>query len=214
MNTNIKACIYARVSTSAKDGTGQTLDPQLLELREYAARNKWPLMAEFTDVISGTKAKRDGLDAMIGAVKRKEVNLVLVVKLDRLGRSLTNVIQLVEKLSENSCAIICTSQGIDTRKDSPCGKMMLGMIAVFAQFEKSLIIERTLAGLANARANGVRLGRPSVKLIPDWQPVVAKWKAEDRPGGLRGLAKTLGGVSVYKANELAKQTVEAQEWED
>lgn len=202
----MKIALYTRVSTEGKSGApGQTVDPQLLELRSYCSRQDWPVVAEYTDVISGTRAQRPGLDALVMAVEKGEVDVVLVVKMDRLGRSLLNVLRLIERLEQAGCAIICTSQGIDTRKDSPCGKMMLGLIAVFSQFERSLIVERTRAGLAVARKNGKVLGKPSAALVGvDIPAVVSLWREETGGIGLRELAVRLGGVSVSTAQRLAR----------
>src|SRR6478736_5121901 len=107
--------IYARVSTEGEkkpDGSrlsGQTVDPQLIELREYATRNSLTVVAEYTDVMSGTKAARPGLDALRDHCKAGGIEAVIVVKLDRLGRSLLNVVRLIEDLDEDGVAVICTS---------------------------------------------------------------------------------------------------------
>lgn len=205
--------IYARVSTEGKkqsDGSrlkGQTVDPQLLELREYCARQAWPVVGEWTDVMSGTKAARPGLDALLVKCRSGGVDAICVVKLDRLGRSLINVVDLVDRLNKMGVAIICTSQGIDTRKDSPCGRMIMQIMAAFAEFERAIISERTVAGLANAKSKGAVLGRPNPQLIPeaDRHAVVALWRLRGRPGGLRGLGQLLGGVSRTWAWKIEKQ---------
>jgi putative DNA-invertase from lambdoid prophage Rac len=133
------------------------------------------------------------------------VDAVAVVKLDRLGRSVLNVVRLVEELDGMGVAVICTSQGIDTRKESPCGRMILQIMAAFAEFEKAIIVERTVAGLRVARAAGKVLGRPSRVAIPLEQRavVIAEWRAART--GLRDLAKRLGGVSVATAQKWASQ---------
>src|SRR6478752_3199158 len=135
----MNSAIYARVSTEGKknaDGSrmkGQTVDPQLLELRDYQARQGFTPAGEFTDVMSGTKAARPGLDSLVASAKAGGIEVILVVKLDRLGRSLINVIRLIEELDAAGVAVICTSQGIDTRKDSPCGRMILQIMAAFSE---------------------------------------------------------------------------------
>lgn len=208
----MKVAIYARVSTEGmklSDGTrlkGQTVDPQLLELREYCTRQGWLVASEWTDVMSGTYGSRPGLDAMFDACRRGGIDAVVVVKLDRLGRSLLNVVKLVEEMDRIGVAIICSSQGIDTRKDSPGGRMMLQVMAAVSEFERALISERTKAGLRVVKARGVVLGRPSKTLVaPEARgPIVAGWLEAGRPGGLRGLAKLLGGCSPATAMLVAR----------
>jgi DNA invertase Pin-like site-specific DNA recombinase len=192
--------LYTRVSTE-----DQSVNPQLLELREYAARNGMTIVAEYTDVISGAKAQRPGLDALLA--NTANFSLVLAVKMDRLGRSVLNVVSLVQRLKKMGVSIICTSQGIDNRDENPCGTMVMNIMASFAEFERAIIIDRTKAGLRNAKANGKILGRVSTKLIPeaDRPAVIAAWK--ESGDGLRVLAKNLGGVSPMTARKLAMEAV-------
>jgi len=208
----LNVAIYARVSTEGQRGPdgsrlkGQSVDPQLLELRGYVERQGWAVAGEWTDVMSGTKAARPGLDALLAVARAGGVDAIVVVKLDRLGRSLLNVVRLVEELSGIGVGVICTSQGIDTRASSPCGTMMLQVMAAFAQFERSLIVDRTVAGLVAARARGVKLGRPSPSMVHESEraAVVGAWKAGGRLGGIRGLGRMLGGCSTATAAKLAR----------
>ncbi len=194
---------YLRVSTE-----DQTIEPQRLELTEYCARQGWSVIGEYTDTISGSKAVRPGLDAMLERCRAGGVNAVLVVKLDRLGRSVINVVTLIAELEAMGVAVVCTSQGIDTRAANPCGKMQYQIIAAVAEFEREMIRERTKAGLRVARAAGKVLGRPSSRMVPESErgPIVAQWKAEGGRG-LRELAVRLGGVSPATASRLAKEAV-------
>lgn len=199
----MKILMYLRVSTS-----GQDLAPQRAELEAYCRAQQWTPAAgtevrEYQDVISGTKAARPGLDALLASAVTGDV--VLVVKLDRLGRSVLNVVGLIEKLDGMGVGVVCASQGIDTRAGSSCGRMILGVMASFAQFERDLIRERTVAGLVVARANGKVLGRPSKKAVPvgERAGIIAQWKAEGGTG-LRALASRLGGVSIATASVWAK----------
>ncbi len=192
--------LYARVSTSE-----QTLDPQWLELRDRARREGWTVVGEFSDVLSGGREVRPGIDALRARCLEGGIDMVVVVKLDRLGRSLLNVVKLVQDLGRIGVAVFCTSQGIDTRKSSPCGTMVLQIMAAFSEFEKSIIVERTKAGLRSARALGRVGGRPSeaLKGCADVAGTVATWKEGGRVGGLRALAVALGGCSVSTAHRLA-----------
>lgn len=192
---------YLRVSTD-----DQTIEPQRIEITDHCRRQGWTVLAEYSDVLSGGRAQRPGLDELVARCAAGGVDAVIVVKLDRLGRSLLNVVGLVERLAKMGVAIICTSQGIDTRKTNPCGTMMLGVLAAVAEFEKNIIRERTVAGLKAARLRGKVLGRPSKVLPaePERSRIIAEWKAALEPGGCRGLALRLGGCSPTTAWRLAK----------
>lgn len=188
----MKTVLYARVSTSE-----QSLEPQLLELRNAALARGWTVVREVCDVISGTKVGREGLDTVMEMVRRREVEAVVVVKLDRVARSLRHFTSIVDELAEMGVALICTSQGIDTSKDNACGQLQMAVLAAVAQFERALIVERTKAGLAAARAGGKVLGRVSSRMPsqPERIQIVQTWRSEGRPGGLDELGRRLGGVS-------------------
>ena len=197
----MKTATYLRVST---DDGKQTLDPQRIELGAFAAARGWDKPKEFSDVISGAKSQRAGLDALMAAVRRKEISVVLVVKLDRLARSLAHFAQLVAEFDKYGCALVATSQGIDTSKDNPAGRLQMHVLAAVAEFERSLIRERTKAGLVAARARGSILGRPSAKLPANWQAIVTTWRQETAGIGIRELARRLKGVSLSTAWRLSK----------
>jgi DNA invertase Pin-like site-specific DNA recombinase len=195
----MKIVTYSRVSTAE-----QTNEAQAIELRAYCEKNGLECVGEYSDVMGGGKAERPGLDRMLDEVVGLHAEAVVVVKLDRLGRSLLNVAQLVARLEGAGVALVCTSQGIDTRRDNPCGRLQMNVLAAVAEFERSLIRERTRAGLAVARANGKVLGRPSVRLDPNFGGVIASWRKETGGVGVRDLAKRLGGVSTATAARLAR----------
>lgn len=196
----MKVCTYCRVSTAEQNN-----EAQMIELRAYCEKNGMSVVAEFGDVMSGGKAERPGIDGMLRDCVALGAQAVVVVKMDRLGRSLLSVAQLIGKLDEMGVALICTSQGIDTRKDNPCGRLQMNVLAAVAEFERSLIRERTRAGLAVARANGKVLGRPSKALCANVPEVVRAWRTDTGGGvGVRDLAKRLGGVSTNTAARLAR----------
>lgn len=200
----MKLAIYARVSTEI-----QSLEPQLMELRACAANRGLKIAHEITDVISGAKAGREGLDRLLAMVEAREIDAIMVVKIDRIARSLANFVRVCSLLTENRVALIIPGQGIDTSKANPCGEMQLGILAVIAQFERSLIQERTKAGLAVARAKGKVLGRPSKTMVPVAQraAIVAEWRASG--DGYAKLAKALGGVSTATAWRVDKNLAPA-----
>lgn len=177
-----------------------------MELREWAARQGAVVVAEYSDVISGAKAARAGLDALLARCTAGGIDAVVAVKIDRLGRSVLNVVGLIERLEGMGVGVICPSQGIDTRKDNPCGRMQYQIIAAVAEFERSMIRERTRAGLRVARAAGKTLGRVSPVAVPvgERSGIIAQWQSEGGVG-LRELARRLGGVSVATASKWARE---------
>ena len=154
MNT----ALYCRVSTA-----DQTTDNQRLELEQVADRAGWTITQTFTDVISGTRAKRPGLDALMLAVTRKDVDMVMVWDVSRLGRSLSHLVSLLEEFHAKGVNLYFHQQGIDTT--TPAGKAMFGIMGVFSEWERGMIQERVKAGLNRAKAQGKRLGRPPVPPI-------------------------------------------------
>ena len=188
MNMNGKgkrAAIYARVSTD-----GQSVDNQLAELQQVAERHGWDVVATYLDEgVSGAKGreKRPGFDALHKAMARREVDIVAAWSVDRLGRSLQDLVGFLGELHGKSIDLYLHVQGLDT--STPAGRAMFGMLGVFAEFERSMIQERVRAGLARARAKGKRLGRP---------PALTKGQVErlrtDRKTGmsLRALARKYG----------------------
>lgn len=179
-----------------------------MELRALVAqRPGWRIVAEHTDVMSGSKAQRPGLDAVMQAVRAKAVDGVVAVKIDRMARSLAHFAQLAAEFVKHDVALIIPGQGIDTSKSNPCGRFQMNILAAVAEFERDLIRERTRAGLAVARANGKVIGRTSRKMPPDpadRAQIVAVWRQDGTPGGYRELGQRLGGVSPGTAWQVAK----------
>jgi len=159
----MRVVIYSRVSTDR-----QVHDSQLQEVRAYCARRGWHDAEEFSDTASGAKTNRQGLDALMALVRRGRVDAIVCFKLDRLGRSLAHLAQLIGELQTNRVALVCTSQGIDTSSTNPAAQLQLNILCAVAEFEREIIRERVNAGLKAARARGIRLGRPStlMKYLP------------------------------------------------
>jgi DNA invertase Pin-like site-specific DNA recombinase len=154
----MKVVIYSRVSTDK-----QSHESQLFELREYCQRRGWEGVEEISDTISGAKADRKGLDRLMGLVRRGKVDAVVCFKLDRLGRSLGHLAQLIAEFDAHRVALIAPGQGLDTSTSNPAGKLQMHVLMAVAEFEKDVIRERINAGLAAARARGAKLGRPRAK---------------------------------------------------
>jgi DNA invertase Pin-like site-specific DNA recombinase len=161
----MKIGIYLRVSTDR-----QTTDSQAVELREYCSRRGWANVTEYSDTASGAKFSRKGLDALMREVRRGRVEAIVAYKLDRLGRSLPHLAQLIGEMTAHRTALIIPAQGIDTTAANPASQFQLNILMAVAEFEREIIRERVNAGLKAARARGARLGRPST--LMQYQPRV------------------------------------------
>ncbi len=179
-----RAALYLRVSTSE-----QTVENQRRELMGSAERHGWKVVAVYEDAgLSGSKGRdqRPGLDAMLKAVTRREFDLVAAWSVDRLGRSLTDLLGTLGELHASGVGLYLHQQGLDTT--TPAGKAMFGMMGVFAEFERAMIVERVKAGVARARAQGKTLGRP--RLAP--KKAAAIRAALAAKTGVRRIANELG----------------------
>lgn len=156
------AAIYTRVSTK-----NQTTDMQRRELKAFLKRSDWQLYKEFTDEgYSGKNTDRPAYNRMLIDAHQKKFNVLVVWKLDRLGRSLKDLINILEELNSLKIDFVSYDNQIDTT--TPAGKLLFSMIGGFAEFERDLMSERVKAGLRNARNKGKVLGRPPIpSLISD-----------------------------------------------
>jgi DNA invertase Pin-like site-specific DNA recombinase len=186
-----RVAIYLRVSTSKQD-----TDNQLRELSAVADRSGWEIWKVYEDAgISGAKGrdKRPGLDAMLKAVNAKQFDLVATWSVDRLGRSLTDLLGILQELRDKGVDLFLHQQGLDT--STTAGKAMFQMLGVFAEFERGIIRERVNAGLARARANGTKLGRRRVD--PAVEARILELKANG--DGILKIGRKLGvGTSVVQ----------------
>jgi DNA invertase Pin-like site-specific DNA recombinase len=147
------AGLYGRVSTTKQD-----LDIQLDELHRLAAHRGWAVVGEYTDVISGATTRRPGLDRLLADAHAGRIDVVVVWKLDRLGRSLIHMIQVVDELLVKAIHVVsATEPHMDSTTSQ--GRLMRNIFASVAEYERELIRERVRAGEALARARGVRFGR-------------------------------------------------------
>jgi len=153
-----RAAIYARTSTVL----GQSPEMQLVELREYAARRGWHVIGEYVDRGSGVKESRPSLNRLMIDAKRRKCDVIAVWKLDRFGRSLKHLVNSLAELESLGVSFISLHDNFDL--STPSGRLMFGIIAAMAEFERALIQERVRAGLANAKKKGRRLGRPKIPL--------------------------------------------------
>ena len=190
-----RVALYARVSTDS-----QTVNNQLEALRETGARLGWNIVAEYSDRgISGSKGRdqRPQFDKLLKSVTRGELDLIASWSVDRLGRSLTDLLGFLSEIHAKHCDLFLHQQGIDT--STPGGKAMFQMMGVFAEFERGMIVERVKAGLVRAKKNGTKsglaIGRPTVD--SDVENQIRALRAEGL--GMVKIAKQLGrGVSVVQ----------------
>jgi len=154
----LRVGIYARVSTNDQ----QTLPMQSRTMREYATRRGWTITTQVREVGSGA-AKREAREKLLEAARRREIDVVLVWRLDRWGRSVTDLLATLQELEHLGVGFVSLTEALDLT--TPAGRAMAGLLAVFAAFEREILGERTRAGLAQARENGKRLGRPATATL-------------------------------------------------
>jgi len=149
----LRAGLYARVSTSDQ----QTLPMQNRALREYAVRRGWTIAMQVREVGSGA-VERKAREQLTEAARRREIDVVLVWRLDRWGRSVTDLLATLQELDHLGVGFVSLTEALDLT--TPAGRAMAGLLAIFAEFEREILRERTRAGLVQARLNGKQLGRP------------------------------------------------------
>ena len=148
-----RAGLYARVSTHDQ----RTLSMQNRAMREYAARRGWTTVMQIKEVGSGA-AQREAREKLLEAARRREIDVVVVWRLDRWGRSVTDLLATLQELEYLGVGFVSLTEALDLT--TPAGRAMAGLLAVFAEFEREILRERVRAGLDHARQNGKKLGRP------------------------------------------------------
>lgn len=155
--SGLKVAIYARVSTEETTSPSrQNQDPenQLFQLRDYCDNQGWFVVSEYIDRYTGASSKRPQFQAMLQAAAMHKFQAILVWKLDRFARSMVDFCTTVQDLDRKGVRFICTSQGIDTDKANPTSRLLMHLLAAFAEFEHDLISERIRLGIAKAKAKG------------------------------------------------------------
>jgi putative DNA-invertase from lambdoid prophage Rac len=145
--------LYARVSTHDQ----RTLSLQMRAMREYAAKRGWTIAVQIKEVGSGA-AERELRENLLAAARRREIDVVLVWRLDRWGRSLVDLVVTLKELAGLGVSFVSLTEALDLT--TPTGRAMAGLLSVFAEFEHEILRERIRAGIAEARLNGKHLGRP------------------------------------------------------
>jgi DNA invertase Pin-like site-specific DNA recombinase len=176
--------IYCRVSTD-----GQSVDLQVNELREYAAKRDWHVIGEYLDIgVSGVKESRPALNRLMADARQRKFDILLVWKIDRFGRSLKHLVNSLAELESVGVAFVSLRDSLDL--SSPAGRLMAQLLGAISEFERSLITERVRAGIRNARNKGRRLGRPPLEVDSGR---IARLKASG--ASLRAISEQLG-ISV------------------
>ena len=188
----MRAAIYARVSTN----NGQDPHMQTRELREYCQRRGWVIEGEYVDAgISGSKEHRPQLDALLAVCRKRLIDAVVVYRYDRFARSLRQLVNALEEFRSLGIEFISLHEGVDT--STPNGRLVFGIFASIAEFERELIRDRVKSGIAAARSKGKLVGRPKVKAdiahILDLRAQGLSWLAIGEKLGLgEGTVRRLG----------------------
>ena len=189
----MKIALYARVSTA---GGRQDTEMQLRELREHASARGWTVTGEYVDHMSGSKENRPQLNKLMRDAHARKFDAVACWKLDRFGRSLRHLINTLAEFDALGIAFVSLRDSFDLT--TPAGRAMFGMIGVMAEFERSLIVERVRAGMKNAKAKGIAVGRPTKVL--DMALVTAR---RAKGESLRAIASDMGCSAATLCERLA-----------
>jgi DNA invertase Pin-like site-specific DNA recombinase len=152
-----RAALYCRISTG-----DQHLETQLLDLREMAKQRGYEVVREFTDIISGSKSRRPGLDQLMADARRHRFDIVLVAAFDRIARNVRHFLDVLDELNQLGIEFVSKRENIDT--SGPLGRAMLTIVGAIAELERDLIRERILGGMRRAKLEGRRIGRAPLNI--------------------------------------------------
>jgi DNA invertase Pin-like site-specific DNA recombinase len=181
-----RAALYLRVST-----LDQHPETQLHDLRGLAAQRSFAIVEEYTDRISGARAKRPGLDQLLADARRGKFDVVLVWAFDRIARSVRHFLELLDELNHLEVEFVSFRENVDT--GGPLGRAMIIIIGAISELERNLIVERVRAGMRRARLEGRRLGRPPLEV--------------DREAVLRDRARGLSLTELAKTHRISRASV-------
>ena len=190
-----KVAIYGRVSTKDQDP-----ESQLLDLRKYVKLRNWTIYQEYVDRgVSGAKESRPELDKLMKDARKRKFDILLVWKFDRFARSTKHLVTALEELEGLGIDFCSYEDSIDTSTNH--GKLVFTIMGAIAEFERSLIRERVLAGLRRAKENGIRLGRPPLDVdIEKMKELVLNGKSVREIAKQMGISKSL----VHKTLVLSR----------
>jgi DNA invertase Pin-like site-specific DNA recombinase len=173
-----RVAVYLRVST-----VDQHPQTQVLDLRQLAGQRGFQIVAEYTDTISGVKARRPGLDQLMADARRGKFDVVVVWAFDRIARSVRHFLEVLDELNHMNIEFVSFRENVDT--GGPLGRAMIIIIGAIAELERNLIVERVRAGMRRAKLEGRRLGRPPLNVDRN-----ALIRDRSRGQSLAALAKT------------------------
>jgi DNA invertase Pin-like site-specific DNA recombinase len=181
-----RAALYCRISTG-----DQHLETQLLDLRELAKQRGYEIVQEYTDIISGAKSKRPGLDQLMADARRRRFDIVLVAAFDRAARNVRHFLEMLDELNHLGIGFISLRENIDS--GGPLGRAMVVIVGAIAELEKSLIVERVRAGMRRAKLEGRRIGRAPLNV--------------DRAAIVRDRLSGMSLTEVAKKHHVSRATV-------
>jgi|SRR5579863_8406534 len=191
-----KVAIYTRISTQDQSSEGQEH-----ELKEYAKHRGWSVAQVYADKISGLKSSRPALDQLLADARKRKFDCVLVWRIDRLGRSVSHLLEVLETFKTLDIKFLSLCESIDT--STPAGMMVFTVLAAAAALERQILVERIRMGLGNAKRRGVQLGRPAKKKLDAGE--ISKVRAERSKGAtLRQLAKA-HGASLWSIHRVCSR---------
>ena len=195
----VRAAVYARVSTS---NHGQDVGLQVGELRQVAVQRNWNVVGEYVDDgVSGVQESRPALDRLMADARAGKIDVIAVWRFDRFARSTQHLLSALEEFRVLGVSFVSIREQVDTT--TPAGKVLFTLIAAISEFERTLIVERVRAGIANAKAKGIHCGRPKVET--DIRPALALIEQG------RGLKQVAGILNISRAT-LRRRLQEAGEW--
>jgi DNA invertase Pin-like site-specific DNA recombinase len=192
-----RVAIYTRVSTLDQSDGGQEQ-----ELREYAERKGWTIFSIYQDKVSGLKKVRPQLDRLLTDAKRAHFSHVLVWRIDRLGRSVSHLLDVLETFKALGIKFVSLNEAIDT--STPAGMLIFTVLGSVAAFERSILVERVRMGIQDARRRGVKLGRPALANL-GMEEISAMRTQRAKGATIRELAKDYG-TSVWTVHKLCSKS--------
>lgn len=200
-----RAGVYLRVSTQ-KQADKYSSEAQRAALLPYCEAQGYDVQVFEDEAISGFRSKRPGLDALVAAIKKRQIDILIIYHISRLGRSLKHLLEILELCDSKRVELVSYSDGFDT--STPMGRVMFQVAGAFAEYERELIRERTIAGLEAARRRGAKIGRPYAGTSDLEKVAHLYWRGG---GTIQGLLQALTEEGIELSRSSARRRVKAAE---